>query len=115
MFDGFFNRNYIKFLFIVGWLILLCSLWLDLYFTNNIGFFPRSGAILCVAALLAEFRLAKMDRGFLIKDLKSALQHAAFIETGLYQETKYDKLVKLFAHVSLVAGTVVWAYGDLLT
>jgi hypothetical protein len=56
-----------------------------------------------------------MERTFPINsNINDALKHNAALGTGIYPETPYDKTVKLFAHISVAVGTLVWAYGDLL-
>jgi len=65
-------------------------------------------------SLMAEFRLNYMDRNSLINSVEEALNQLRASELGSFEETEYEKRVKLFAHMSVGVGTIVWAYGDLL-
>ncbi len=114
MLNSFIKQHYIKILFIIGWVVLLISLWADLIVPNSYLWFPRSGAVLCMLSIAAEFRLSRMERNYSGNDLREALKYHEALSTGVYPETTYDKTVKLFAHISVAVGTLVWAYGDLL-
>jgi len=107
------KRHLIKIYFCIGWLTLLVSFLVDFYNSNTQLWFPRSGAVLCMLSLMAEFRLNYMDRNLLVNSVEEALNQLKVSELGLLKETAYEKRVKLFAHVSVGVGTIVWAYGDL--
>jgi len=107
------NTATINLCFGFGWLILIASFIGDVFFPNSYVWFPRSGAVLCMLSLFAEFQLNKIEPKPVTDDLTGSLQHASAKEIGVFPETIYDKKIKYFAHISVAAGTLVWAYGDL--
>jgi len=108
------NPQFIKHCLILGWIVFIGSLAVDLAFANKYFWFQRSGAVLCMLAIAAEFRLNQIDRDALKKDWDSRINDEKAIDTPMFTETDHDKNMKLIAHVSIAVGTVIWAYGDLL-
>lgn len=96
---------------VVGWLAVYLSTFAQLDVSKDQAqWFSRSGSILTVASLFATLWLAGMksllagDGGFGSKD-----------GLDVYKEFKAQQIGAFWAtHLSAVAGTIVWGYGDLL-
>ena len=86
---------------------------LDYIVPNNFYWFQRSGAVLCILALTAEFSLYKLDRAASINNLNDALDYNDSLYTGVIKDTKFDKRIKSTTHFCVAAGTLIWAYGDI--
>jgi len=114
VFNFSINFKSITFCFLIGWLTVVISFIVDLYIANKVNWFPRSGAVLCMLSITAEFWLHKIDRNLLISNVNDALDNLRAIELGTLYETKYDERIKFFAHTSVAVGTFIWAYGDLV-
>lgn len=113
MLNNFFKKYCIELFFCLGWVVLLVSLCIDLTIPNSDLWFPRSGAVLCMLSLGAEFRLSRMTPIYSGSTVEEAMEYHKASHTGIYPETKYNKAVKFFTHFSVAVGTLVWAYGDL--
>jgi hypothetical protein len=114
MLNSFFKKHFIKLCFYTGWIILLVSLWVDIFIPNSHLWFPRSGAVLCMLSLAAEFRLSRMEPIYSCNTVEEAMEYHKASYSGVYPETAYDKVIKFSTHISVAVGTLVWAYGDFL-
>lgn len=96
-------------------LLLLGFFWVVLsffYSFNNEAstWFARSGAIMVLFAVIAEYLLSNK----LLKAIDDASTLAGLgIPAGPEISTE-QKYVSLAAHAFVVCGTVIWGYGDLL-
>jgi hypothetical protein len=86
----------------------------DFYFSNEYFWFQRSGAILCMLSISAEFKLSRIDPRNFKRSPHEFHKYLESLDYGLPTETKYEKVIKSFTHISLLVGTIVWGYGDLL-
>ena len=98
---------------ILGWTVLIGSLIVDIMFPNQTFWLQRSGAVLCMLSIAAEFRLNQLDRSALIDDWNARCNDEKAIDTPMFIETNREKSLKLIAHFSVAVGTLVWAYCDL--
>ncbi len=108
------DPNYIKHCFCIGWSAVLVSLAMDFLVQNCSGWFPRSGAILCMLSIAAEFRMNQLNKLALIRGSEEQIKAIYALDDNVPYESVYEKSVKLCAHLSIACGTVIWAYGDLL-
>lgn len=106
--------QFIKRCVVFGWVVMILSLLIDLYFPTKYFWFQRSGAVLCMLSIAAEFRLNQLDRTNLIDDWNARINDEKALDSPMFIETNYEKGMKLIAHTSVGIGTFVWAYGDLL-
>lgn len=95
----------------VGWFFFILSFLNDLLVPNDIHWFARSGAILCVMSLSAEFRLNRSP--FMKMQGEEHWQRLGQNESGQHFETRFSQRVTTFTHFSVAMGTLAWAYGDL--
>lgn len=94
--------SYVTLLAAYVWMII--GLYWDLS-GSECNWFQRSGAIVVFSAVLTEF--------FVVDNYKVRAHVADFVKiTDFYR--KIQKLFFYFGFFSILLGTVVWAYGDLL-
>jgi hypothetical protein len=93
---------------------VIISCLVDFVTPNEYLWFPRSGAILCMLSISAEFRLNQMDPHSLAHSVDERWELMASGESGRTFVTSFEKNIKLFTHISVAAGTIIWAYGDIL-
>jgi hypothetical protein len=98
--------------FITSILFVISFALLDYIVPNEFYWFQRSGAVLCILAISAEFALHKLDRSA-SKNLSDALDYNNSLHTGVIIDTKFDKAVRNSTHFCVAAGTLIWAYGDI--
>ena len=98
---------------ILGWCVLIGSLIVDMMIPNQIFWFQRSGAVLCMLSIVAEFRLNQLDRTALIDDWNARCNDEKALNEPMFIESNREKSLKLIAHFSVAVGTIVWAYCDL--
>ncbi len=82
------------------------------YFTTNFNWFTRSGSVAVLLAAFVEFKISS--------HIYDEIQRAQFMQKRLdmyipfkAKPTKEKEKVSLAAHILLVAGTIIWGYGDL--
>lgn len=98
----------------LGWVILIGSFFADLIIPNRIGWFPRGSAMLCLLSLIAEFRLREQDGATFREDWRKRTTDEKFLDDPMYEPDAFWKGMNLFAHISMMFGTALWAFGDLL-
>lgn len=107
----------IKFLFTVSSLIVIASAAASIW-SNHWHWFGRSGAILTIAGLLLTFRplvrmgLAEWLKSQSIIDCGHLVPTEAEAEAG--RQTQIDGTASKWGVAIAIAGTLVWAYGDLI-
>lgn len=76
---------------------------------NLASWFQRSGSIMVVLAVWAEFKLLAIE-GYISP---SGTAYVVPFDTPAYFKTLY-KVVSVTLVVAIIIGTVIWGYGDLL-
>ena len=113
-----YHRNLAKFVAIVGAVLLqvVGIVWVLIGVSQSIGsengeWFQRSGSLLVLASVGAEF---------LLKDFIRATEESADVFVNSMPVIKKKPLSKvimslhLFPFTGIVLGTAIWGYGDLL-
>ena len=98
------------------WIFSITAFFLDVWsFSNEINLFARSGALLTLFSIFLEYNLLqKLSLKFpkrknnepTFGDVGNAIKHS--------NPTSYDSKVQLFAHISIILGTLIWGFGDLI-
>lgn len=107
----------IKFLFTVSSLIVIASAAASIW-SNHWHWSGRSGAILTIAGLMLTFRplvcmgLAEWLKSQSIIDCGHLVPTEAEAEAG--RQTQIDGTASKWGVAIAIAGTLVWAYGDLI-
>lgn len=96
--------SYLGFGFAIIWMFMCLIFDLSDYVASDFFWFQRSGALLVLAATVAEF--CQFDRPSLSDELSHGVGKTALM--SLWQRS-----VKIAGIIAIVAGTVIWAYGDL--
>jgi len=73
--------------------------------------FSRSGAVLVLFGAFMEYRQSKFER--------NAFEHSVLYSGGIAGYTvfglpRHRSVIAFIAHLYILGGTVIWAYGDLL-
>jgi hypothetical protein len=82
--------------------------------TTGADWFSRSGSVMCVAGAFGTFRSGL----FFQQKLTTALDHGVDISNELplmLRPPLRYRTIRHFAYTTGVIGTVVWAYGDVLS
>lgn len=72
--------------------------------------FARSGAILVLFAIIVEYRLSKM----LQTEINNSNVVAGLGIPAGVSVPKANSILSIVTHITVLLGTIVWAYGDLL-
>lgn len=106
------NECFIEFLLIVFGVV---SVFASLYFScvlNDFSWLSRSGSLMVLAAIVAEYRIATKQQ-----DVNEAANTEVSNIITRFKPVVLERNVRriqLAAHVSVVVGTLIWGYGDLL-
>lgn len=110
------DLNFVTALLVASWLMVLISFFTDVYnFTDQYNLFGRTGSIVTLLAVVCEFMLSRKltpNYPFHIKNGLSFGRVGEAIETTI--PTKYDNRLSVFFLSSLVVGTMIWGFGDLI-
>ncbi len=108
-------KNYqILIVLIVGWMVLVAALIGDIVWPCGIEWFPRAGAFLCMFSIFSEFHLQQIDTSAIREDWRQRAAEEKYFDDPLPKVDDFYTGLKLFTHISMAAGTFVWAIGDLL-
>lgn len=105
------KTSYLPVVFLTtSWICVLISLYLEAIWGQAL--FSRSGSLMVLFAIMAEYNLLKVRNGYHRDQLKTyaAKKQVNFdhIHPSInhqYQETA--------AHITVVVGTIIWGYGDI--
>ncbi len=99
---------------IVAWLISAVSLYYGSI--NDFHWFSRSGSVIVLAAVISEYQLLIAKNNYLYKFItKGRWQTEQRIQPhGSFKISKSHAIKEKIAHASVVFGTIIWGYGDLL-
>ncbi len=83
------------------------------YYSTDYNWFARSGSVVVLLAVFVEFKVSP--------HIYDDIQRAQFMQTEVKMSvpfkakpTKSRRNISFAAHILLVAGTVIWGYGDLI-
>lgn len=78
--------------------------------TEEAMWFARSGAIMVLFSVAAEFKLTKKHK----KKINSSMFLSGNGFPVTTRSTKEQTLVGNIAHIFIIIGTIIWGYGDLI-
>ena len=99
---------------VVGWIVALFTAWTDLAgYSDALNLFGRSGAVLTLLGASLEFKLAEKGWGAVNYEEGGPISLGSVGKAVLL--TDEDKKIKLFAHTTVILGTFIWGFGDLIS
>ncbi|GJQ64435.1 MAG: hypothetical protein K8F36_08155 [Melioribacteraceae bacterium] len=104
------NRKPVIFL-LIAWLILLFSLYLDIIWGSS--FFYRAGSSMVLFAFIAEYYLLRTRDKYHSNQLKTFYKGNQVKFEEVHPSKGHQYLEKV-SHFTVIIGTVIWGYGDLL-
>lgn len=98
---------------ICAWVVALSTLVTDvLGYTQRLAMFGRAGAVLTLCAVVLEYRISTKGQS------DSAYKEDDPVSLGTVGKavllTDSEKRVRYFAHISVIMGTLMWGFGDLV-
>ena len=104
------NRKPIIFL-IIAWLLVLLSLYLEIIWRGTL--FSRSGSLMVLFAFIAEYYLLRTRDRYHSNQLK-AYSRGDQVNFEEVHPSKSHQYLEKVSHITIIIGTVMWGYGDLL-
>jgi energy-coupling factor transporter transmembrane protein EcfT len=104
------NRKPIVFL-IIAWLIVLISFYLEAIWGSLL--FSRSGSLMVLFAFIAEYYLLRTRDKYHGNQLKTFSRGNQVNFEEVHPSKSHQYLEKV-SHITVIIGTVIWGYGDLL-
>lgn len=91
------------------------SVWLSIHF-NNWTWFARSGAIMVFAGAVLEYYLQGTKNIKVGENGKTITVQDGVVNgwMGLIHKPRFYFVFLIIGRIYLIAGTVIWAYGDLI-
>jgi len=96
---------------IIGYLFLAFFLFFGIYKQNGI-LFSRSGSILVIFSAIVEYRIVMNQ--IMKQQFTNGMTTSLRTIASAPNLTRGEKIIRLIAHMSVLLGTLVWGYGDLL-
>ncbi|HAT8493333.1 hypothetical protein [Vibrio coralliilyticus] len=99
---------------IIGWIVSLFTAWTDLAgYSTSLELFGRSGAVLTLLGASLEYKLVE-------KGLRNTqYEEGGPISLGAVGRavllTDNEKKIRHFAHTTVILGTFIWGFGDLIS
>jgi hypothetical protein len=94
-----------------AWLVAGFSFLSD--FQSGTGWFPRSGSILVLVAIITGYQLMATRSAYHNKQLAAYKDDSNIDFLQSHPSTSHRKL-EIGAHITAVIGTLIWGYGDLI-
>lgn len=97
----------------VAWIVALGTLVTDMLgYTQSLAMFGRAGAVLTLCAVVLEYKISTKGQ----RD--SPYKEGGPISLGAVGKvvllTDSEKRMRYFAHISVILGTLIWGFGDLV-
>lgn len=97
----------------VAWITALSTLATDILgYTHNLAMFGRAGAVLTLCAVVLEYKISTKGQS------DSQYKDGGPISLGAVGKavllTDSEKRLRYFAHISVILGTLIWGFGDLV-
>jgi hypothetical protein len=95
----------------MAWLFTMCSLYLEYLYGQNL--FSRSGAMMVLFSMIAEYNLLAVRDNYHNEKLQ-LLSKGEKINFKKIHPKKSHQYLETIAHITVITGTIIWGYGDLL-
>ena len=105
-----YNRKPMIFL-TLSWLVVLTSLYLETVF--NEALFSRSGSLMVLFAVIADYDMLRTRDDYHSEQLNKHLQGVRVDFKDIHPSKSHQHL-ETAAHITIILGTIIWGYGDLL-
>lgn len=97
----------------IAWACSVFSVWTDLAgYTEQIALFGRSGAALTLCGVVLEYKISTKGQQEMSYSPGGPVSLGDVGKAALLTDS--EKKLRYFAHISVIAGTLIWGFGDLL-
>ncbi len=93
----------------MAWVLGLLGLVLGLFVSPNL--FARFGSLIVLFALIGEFALLKGELSLLY--LRLSDNGDGVVHSRDFTPSRWHNKKSFLVHVTIVAGTIIWGFGDL--
>ncbi|WP_422136335.1 hypothetical protein [Endozoicomonas sp. ALD040] len=101
------------FILIVAWIVSVIALITDLLgYTASMTLFGRTGAVLTLFAVVLEYKISTKGQKNTSHKPDGRISLGAVGNAVLL--TDGEKCAQYFAHISVILGTFIWGFGDLV-
>lgn len=97
---------------VLSWASIAISLYIEANYGGN--WFMRSGSLMVLFSVIAEFLLLEGRDEYLNQRLSKSKVPNQQNSLDSIHPSHTHKLLEIISHISVVIGTVIWGYGDLL-
>lgn len=98
---------------VLSWVLSSLALVADLLgYTASINLFGRTGAVLTLCAVVLEYKISNKGQGIQSHNSNGPVSLRAVGNAVLL--TDGEKRAQYFAHISVILGTLIWGFGDLI-
>lgn len=102
------------FILIVVWVVSILTIFTDILgYTTSFELFGRSGSVLTLCAVILEFKISTKGQKNITHKSNGPISLGAVGNAVLL--TDNEKRAQYFAHISVILGTLIWGFGDLIT
>lgn len=99
---------------IVAWVVSVITIFTDLLgYTSSLALFGRTGAVLTLCAVVLEYKISTKGQEDTTHTTGGPISLGAVGNAVLL--TDGEKKAQYFAHISVILGTLIWGFGDLIT
>lgn len=105
------NRRKPIIFLIISWLLVLFSFYLEAIWRSSL--FSRSGSLMVLFAFIAEYYLLRVRDKYHSNQLKTYSRGNQVNFKEIHPSKSHQYLEKV-SHITVIIGTIIWGYGDLL-
>jgi hypothetical protein len=97
---------------LVAWFLTICSAVTDLQgMTDSLALFGRMGAVMTLLAAIIEYQISTSNTF----SKKPGEEFFGSEVAATVRVSDEEIRARGFAHISVIVGTLIWAFGDLIT
>ena len=104
------HRHLPLFCLLGAWALVVIGFMIGLF--GHAHMFARFGSLVVLVALIGEFSMLRAELRLLYDRLSS--DEGRFVHTRDFAPSRWNNKKLLLLHLTVVAGTLIWGFGDLL-
>ncbi len=104
------HRHLPVFCLLGAWALVVIGFMVGLF--GHAHMFARFGSLVVLVALIGEFSMLRAELRLLYDRLSS--DEDEFVHTRDFTPSRWNNKKLLLLHLTVVAGTLIWGFGDLL-
>jgi len=97
---------------VVAWAVIIVSSWAEIEFGGN--WLARSGSLMVLLSVIANYTLLQDRDAYHSQKLRQHEEGDPTVDFSKIHPSRDHRYLETISQLSIVVGTVIWGYGDLV-